>query len=420
MRTHINNLLESRTACEQEDIADPLYHWQDEFQLPQDLIYLDGNSLGPLPKRALKYLEQAIQKEWAEDLITSWNRAGWWNLPETLGEFIAPLIGAASGQVIVSDSTSLNIYKAVHAALRLRPERTVIVSEADSFPTDLYIMEGVASTRQNMQRRLLGTDGNSLAELLDDQVAVVSLSHVNYRTGELLPIAELVKQTHAAGALFVLDTCHSAGILPVELDRWGVDFAVGCTYKYLNGGPGSPAFIYVAKQHQQEAVNPLSGWWGHARPFAFEENYQAAEGILRFRTGTQPILAFRGLQAGLEIAQEADIHQVRIKSQRLTQLFIELVKMRCGNFGITLQSPTDPEKRGSQVALHCLNGFAVIQALSARKIIADFRAPGTMRFGFAPLYLRYTDVWDAAEALFEVLETEEWRKECFQQKAAVT
>ena len=420
MPINIAYLPESRSACEKEDAIDPLRSWQDAFNLPQDLIYLDGNSLGAMPKKALEQLEQTIRNEWAEDLITSWNKAGWWKLPETLGELIAPVVGAASGQVIISDSTSLNIYKSIHAALGLRQKRTVVVSEADSFPTDLYIMEGVAATRKNIQRRLLGNDGNTLDELLDDQVAVVSVSHVNYRTGEILPIAELVQQTHDAGALFVLDTCHSAGVLPVELDQWGVDFAVGCTYKYLNGGPGSPAFIYVAKRHQNEAVNPLSGWWGHARPFEFEENFHAAEGIRRFQTGTQPVLSLRGLQAGLEIAQEVDLQQVRKKSQRLTQLFIELIESGCRNFGVTLQSPTDHDKRGSQVTLHFENGFAVIQALIARKIIADFREPGSMRFGFAPLYLRYTDVWDAAEALDDVLKTEEWREERFRQKHEVT
>ena len=420
MQMNITYLSESRSACEKEDVTDPLRNWQDAFNLPQDLIYLDGNSLGAMPKKALEQLEQTIRNEWAEDLITSWNKAGWWKLPETLGELIAPVVGAASGQVIISDSTSLNIYKSIHAALGLRQKRTVVVSEADSFPTNLYIMDGVAATRKNIQRRLLGKDGNTLDELLDDQVAVVSFSHINYRTGEILPIAELVQQTHDAGALFVLDTCHSAGVLPVELDQWGVDFAVGCTYKYLNGGPGSPAFIYVAKRHQKEAVNPLSGWWGHARPFEFEENFHAAEGIRRFQTGTQPILSLRGLQAGLEIAQEVDLQQVRKKSQRLTQLFIELIESGCRNYGVTLQSPTDHDKRGSQVTLHFENGFAVIQALIARKIIADFREPGSMRFGFAPLYLRYTDVWDAAEALEDVLKTEEWKEDRFRQKHEVT
>ena len=420
MSINISTLLESRTACEKADEVDPLHNRREEFHLPQGLIYLDGNSLGPMPKMALKHLEQAIRNEWAEELVSSWNNAGWWELPQILGEMIAPVVGAASGQIIVSDSTSLNLYKTVHASLALSQGRNIMVSEVDSFPTDLYILEGITSTQQNIQRRLVGIDGDSLEELLDDNVAVVTLSHVNYRTGEILPIEELVKKTHEAGALFILDTSHSAGVLPVELDKWGVDFAVGCTYKYLNGGPGSPAFMYVAKRHHQVAINPLSGWWGHARPFAFEKDFQAAEGILSFQTGTQPILSLRGLQAGLEIAQVKDIQLVRKKSQRLTQLFLELVESRFGNYGVTLQSPTDPEKRGSQVALHCLNGFAVIQALIARKIIADFRAPGIMRFGFAPLYLRYTDVWDAAEALTDVLKTEEWREERFQQKNEVT
>ena len=420
MSSNISALPDSRAACEKEDAVDSLRGIRDEFFLPQNLIYLDGNSLGPIPKKAFELLEQTIRNEWAKDLITSWSKAGWWELPETLGELIAPVVGAASGQVVVSDSTSLNLFKTINAALGLCPERTILVSEAESFPTDLYILEGITSTQQNIQRRLLGIDGNSLDELLDDQVAVVTFSHVNYRTGELLPVAELVQKTHKAGALFILDTCHSAGVLQVELDRWNVDFAVGCTYKYLNGGPGSPAFVYVAKKHQKEAVNPLSGWWGHARPFAFEQDFHAAEGIRRFRTGSQPVLSLRGLQAGLEIAQEVDLQQVLKKSQRLTQLFIQLVEYRCRNFGVTLQSPTDPNKRGSQVALHFENGFAVIQALIARKIIADFREPGTMRFGFAPLYLRYTEVWDAAEALYDVLQTEEWREERFRQKHEVT
>ncbi|MEC9360198.1 MAG: kynureninase [SAR324 cluster bacterium] len=420
MSINISTLLESRTACEKADAVDPLGNWRENFYLPQGLIYLDGNSLGPMPKKALKHLEQAIKNEWSEELINSWKNAGWWELSQTLGEMIAPVVGAASGQLIVSDSTSLNLYKTVHAALGMSHGRNVVVSEADSFPTDLYILEGIISSQQNIQRRLIGKDGDSLDELLDENVAVVTLSHVNYRSGELLPIEELVKKTHEAGALFVLDTCHSAGVLSVELDRWGVDFAVGCTYKYLNGGPGSPAYLYVAKRHQESAVNPLSGWWGHARPFAFEKDFKAAEGILKFQTGTQPILSLRGLQAGLEIAKVADLNMVRKKSQCLTQLFLELVEKRYGNYGVTLQSPNDPEKRGSQVALHYANGFPVIQALIARKIIADFRAPGIMRFGFAPLYLRYTDVWDAAEALNEVLKTEEWREERFQQKHQVT
>ena len=420
MSINISTLLESRTACKKADEVDPLRNRREEFHLPQGLIYLDGNSLGPMPKKSLEHLEQAIRSEWAEELVRSWNKAGWWELPQTLGEMIAPVVGAASGQLIVSDSTSLNLYKTVHAALALSQGRNVLVSEADSFPTDLYILEGITSTQQNIQRRLVGIDGDSLEELLDDNVAVVTLSHVNYRTGEILPIEELVTKTHEIGALFILDTCHSAGVLPVELDKWGVDFAVGCTYKYLNGGPGSPAFVYVAKRHQQAAVNPLSGWWGHARPFAFEKDFQAAKGILSFQTGTQPILSLRGLQAGLEIAQATDLQMVRKKSLRLTQLFLEQVESRLGNYGVTLQSPTDPEKRGSQVALHYSNGFAVIQALIARKIIADFRAPGIMRFGFAPLYLRYTDVWDAAEALTDVLKTEEWREERFLQKHEVT
>ena len=416
----VTELTQSRAACEQADAADPLRSWRDRFHLLKGLIYLDGNSLGPMPRTATKYLEQTIHREWAEDLISSWNKAGWWELPETLGERLAPVLGTTKGQVVVVDSVSVNLFKAVHAALKLRSGRTVIVSEAEGFPTDLYMLEGIVGAQHGVVRRLLGKDGDTFEELLDDKVAVVVVSHANYRTGELLPIAELAEKTHAAGALLVVDVCHTAGAVPIQCDEWGIDFAVGCTYKYLNGGPGSPAFLYVAKQHQEQATNPLPGWCGHARPFAFELGYEAAAGISRFRTGTQPILAFRGAQAGLEIAGAADMELVREKSQRLTQLFAELAVAWLTEHGVTLASPRDPERRGSQIALYFEEGYSVIQALIARKIVADFRAPGLMRFGFAPLYLRYTDVWDAAVALQEVLTSGEWRDERFQQQSAVT
>ena len=420
MKINISNLLESRKACEQEDKKEPLNNWRSEFIIPKGLIYLDGNSLGPMPKKAFGEMKNAVLNEWAEELTNSWRNAGWWELPETLGELIAPVVGASSGQIIVSDSTSINLFKSVMAALSLRPERTVIIGEADSFPTDLYILEGIKTYNNKIRRRVFEIDGKSLEELLDEQVAVVVLSHVNYRTGELLPINELVEKTHNAGALFVLDLCHSAGVLPVELDLWEVDFAVGCTYKYLNGGPGSPAFLYVANKNQNNAVNPLPGWWAHARPFSFEKDFQASEGIQSFQTSTQPILSLRGLQSGLEIAKAVNIKLVRKKSLQLTQLFIDLVKKFSKKYNLTIKTPNNPEERGSQVAIHYENGFSVIQALIKRKIIADYRDPGIMRFGFSPLYLSFTDIWDTVQALADILKTEEWRNGNFSRKHEVT
>jgi len=416
----VTELTQSRAACEQADAADPLRSWREKFHLPEGLIYLDGNSLGPLPKAARADLQQTIEQEWAEDLIVSWNKAGWWELPGTLGEVLAPVLGAAAGQTVVVDSVSLNLFKVVHAALQLRPGRKVIVSEADGFPTDLYMLEGISGANPGVERRLLGRDGETFEELLDEQVAVVVVSHVNFRTGEILDIAELAKKVHAAGALLVVDVCHTAGVVPIECDAWELDFVVGCTYKYLNAGPGAPAFLYAARRHLAEALNPLPGWWSHARPFAFEGDYAPVAGIKRFCTGTQPILSFRGSQAGLEIAAQADLGQVREKSQRLTQLFLELSKRWLAEFGVGVVSPEAPELRGSQVSLYFENGFPVVRALIARKIIGDFRPPGLMRFGFAPLYLRHTDVWDAATALREVLASGEWQDERFQEPSAVT
>jgi len=420
MKKFASNSPKSKKDCEKEDKEDDLRNWRSKFQIPKGLIYLDGNSLGPMPKKAYSEMKKATRNEWAEELTRSWIKAGWWELPETLGELIAPVVGATSGQIIVSDTTSLNLFKSINAALSIRPTRSVIIAEADSFPTDLYVLEGITSSNKKIRRRLLGIDGESLEELLDDQVAAVIFSHVNYRTGELLPIEKLVEKTHKAGAVFILDVCHSAGVLPVKLDLWDVDFAVGCTYKYLNGGPGSPAFLYVSKKNQKNAVNPIPGWWGHARPFAFEKYFQASKGIQGFLTSTQPILSLRGLQAGLEIAKSVDIRLVRKKSQRLTQLFIFLVKRLCKKYNITIITPNNPEKRGSQVALYFENGFSVIQALINRKIIADYRNPGIMRFGFAPLYLSFKDVWDTVQALNEILKTEEWRSEIFSRKHEVT
>jgi len=402
------------------DAADPLLPLREQFLRAEGEVYLDGNSLGMASGAALDALRLAAREEWTRDLIRSWNTAGWFDLPVELGNRIGRLIGAASGQVVVADTTSINIYKALHAAIGLRPGRNVIVAEAGSFPTDLYIAEGVISTLPGVTMRLEGRDADRIEDLLDQDVAAVLVNHVNYKTGALRDMAALTRAIHDAGAVAIWDLCHSAGALPVELDAAGADFAVGCTYKYLNGGPGSPAFIYVAARHLAEARQPLSGWWGHARPFAFETGFDGDPGIRRFQCGTQPILSLRALQGALEIWDEVDMHRLREKSVALTELFIRLVEGLCAGHGLVLESPRDPALRGSQVAFAHDHAYEIMQALIERGVIGDFRAPSTLRFGFTPLYLSHADVAHAARVLADVLESGLWREPRFAVRGAVT
>jgi len=409
-----------RVSVDAMDDADPLRSMRDRFSLPEGIIYLDGNSLGPASRSVFRELELAAKQEWGEGLIRSWNAAGWFDLPVELGDRIGRLIGAAPGQTVVCDTTSINIYKALHAAMGLRPGRSTIVAENDSFPTDLYMAEGVISTLPGTRLLLEGVDAPTIEELIDEGVGVVLINHVNYRSGRLCDMAALTRKAHDAGALVVWDLCHSAGALPVDLDGADVDFAVGCTYKYLNGGPGAPAFIYIAERHQADARQPLSGWWGHARPFAFEPRFDAGVGIRKFQCGTQPILSLRALKAALDIWEEVDMEEVREKSIKLTDLFIRLVEARCGSFGFSLESPREGAERGSQVSFAHDHAYQIMQALIARGVIGDFRAPSTLRFGFTPLYLRYRDVLHAVEVLEEVLRTEAWKEERFTIRAAVT
>jgi kynureninase len=407
-------------AIEAMDAADVLRPMRDRFILPEGLIYLDGNSLGAASPAAFGELQKAATLEWGQGLIGSWNKAGWFDMPVELGDQIGRLIGAAPGQTVVCDTTSINIYKALHAAMGLRAGRPVIVAEGGSFPTDLYMAEGVASTRPDAVLRLEGVDASTIEELIDEQVAVVLVNHVNYKSGELRDMAALTKRAHDAGALVVWDLCHTAGALPVDLDGAGADFAVGCTYKYLNGGPGSPAFIYVAERHLANAHQPLSGWWGHARPFAFEQGYAADSGIRRFQCGTQPILSLRALKGALDIWNDVDMYALRAKSIALTDLFIQLVEARCAGHGLTLESPRDGTRRGSQVSFMHDSAYQIMQALIARGVVGDFRAPSTMRFGFTPLYIGYRDVWRAVDVLEDILRTGAWRDERFAVRAAVT
>lgn len=407
-------------AVDAMDAADPLRGYRDQFALAEGLIYLDGNSLGAASMAAFAELETAAKEEWGRDLIKSWNTAGWFQLPLELGDRVGRLIGAAPGQTVVCDTTSLNIYKALHAAMSLRPGRNVIVAEAASFPTDLYVAEGVASTRPGTELRLEGIDAERIEDLIDSKVAVVLVNHVNYKSGELRDMAALTKKAHDAGAVIVWDLCHSAGALPVDLDGANVDFAVGCTYKYLNGGPGSPAFVYAAKRHHDSIVQPLSGWWGHARPFAFEHRFAAGSGMLRFLCGTQPVLSLRALKGALDIWETVDMPALREKSLALTDLFIRLVEERCGKYGVELETPRDRTLRGSQVSFVHKGAYEVMQALIERGVIGDFRAPSTMRFGFTPLYVGYRDLFDAVNVLEDILRTETWRDARFAVRGAVT
>ena len=409
----------TRDDCVARDAADPLAAHRDEFVLPEGVIYLDGNSLGALPARTAAHLQHVVTEEWGQGLIRSWNDAGWFDKPRTLGDGVGRLIGAGPGQVVVCDSTSVNLFKALAAALALRPGRDVVVGDRDNFPTDLYMMQGATGALGGYEQRLVAAGGLQLADVLDESVAAVVLTHVDYRTGRMYDMAAVTAQVQAAGALMIWDLCHSVGALPVDLDGCGADFAVGCTYKYVNGGPGAPAFVYVASRHQDAATQPLSGWHGHADPFAFTPDYEPAPGITRFLVGTPHLLSYAGLEASLDIWDRVDLTELRTKSLALTDLFIELVEARVGEH-VEVVTPRDHAVRGSQVSLRHEDGYAPMQALIERGVIGDFRAPDLMRFGFTPLYVGYADVWDAVDVLTDVLTSGMWREPRYATRHAVT
>lgn len=413
-------LVPDLTQIKAMDAEDTLAPLRDEFILPADMIYLDGNSLGAATHAALKELQKAATHEWSQDLIKSWNKAGWFDMPITLGDRIGKLIGAASGQTVVCDTTSTNIYKLLHTALSMRPDRSVIVAEGASFPTDLYVAQGVISVMPGTNLRLEGVDAPDIESLIDESVAVVLVNHVNYQSGTLRDMAALTQKAHAAGALIIWDLCHSAGALPVELDQSAADFAVGCTYKYLNGGPGAPAFIYAAQHLHDNIRQPLSGWWGHARPFAFEQNYQAGSGMKQFLCGTQPVLSLRALKGSLDTWDKVDLSAVRTKSIALTDLFVQLVEDKCARYGLELISERDGSKRGSQISFSHPHSYEIMQALIDRGVVGDFRAPSSMRFGFTPLYTSYLDVWQAVEILVKILADGTWQASKYAIRTAVT
>ena len=412
----------TRDDCLALDRQDPLASLRPLFDMEradrEALIYLDGNSLGALPKAAAGRIAQVVEDEWGTGLIRSWNSAGWITLAQRIGDKIATLIGARPGEVIVADSTSVNLHKALDAAIwSAGAGRKRIVSERTNFPTDLYIAEALADERG---MELVLVDEQDIVSQLDDRLAILMLTQVDYRTGRLHGMAELTRAAQKAGAIVVWDLAHSAGALPVDLHHADVDFAVGCGYKYLNGGPGAPAFIWAhprhtAKMDREGWRQPLSGWLGHAAPFDFSADYRPAPGIQRFVCGTPPVLSLAALECGVDTVLAANrvggMTVIREKSIALTALFIELVEARCANHGFTLVTPRDAERRGSQVAISPPdNGYAIMQALIARGVIGDFRAPDILRFGFTPLYTRFIDVWGAVERLTQVMTSAEWRE----------
>ena len=425
----------SQQDCRQRDAQDPLRTLRDLFDLPPGVIYLDGNSLGALPRAVPARVAQVVAQQWGQDLIKSWNSAGWFALPRRVGDRIAPLIGAGGGEVVATDTTSINLYKVLSAALNIAaqdaPGRRTIVSERSNFPTDLYIAEALCRERGCTLKLI---EPHEVAASLTPDVAVLMLTHVNYRTGALHDMAAITAAAHAAGALVVWDLCHSAGAVPVDLSGAQADFAVGCGYKYLNGGPGAPAFVWVQPRHVARCWQPLAGWWGHAQPFAFTPDYQPAMDITRYQCGTQPIVSLSALDCALDVFAAAEklggMAALRAKSLALTDLFIDAVEALCPG-AFTLVTPRAHARRGSQVcltptdALPAGSAYAIVQALIARGVIGDFRAgdaqqPDILRFGFTPLYLSFDNVLGAAQALAEVVRTREYAQARFHHKQAVT
>jgi len=398
------------------DATDSLAFARERFRLPDGVIYLDGNSLGALPAATSLALRRTVEQQWGKDLIASWNKHDWINWPTTIAEKLAPIIGAQPSELLIADSTSVCLFKLLAAAAKARPERRTIITQRGNFPTDTYVAEGVAD--------LLGIDlkavpADKVRKALNRDTAVLTLTHVDYRSASVHDMRAINDAAHAAGALTVWDLSHTAGAIEVDLNGAGCDLAVGCGYKYLNGGPGAPAFIFIAEGLQDKLRSPLQGWMGHAEPFAFDDSYRPAQGIERFLTGTPSILALAALYVGLSTFDGVSMRDLQDKSRKLSQLFIEQVEARCGS-SVRLASPREPESRASHVVFAHENGYAVMQALIARGVIGDFRAPDLMRFGFAPLYNSFAEMVRAAEILGEIIETREWDQPRFHERAKVT
>ncbi|MBB2494430.1 kynureninase [Aquipseudomonas ullengensis] len=407
----------TREHFERLDRDDPLSACRARFDLPEGEIYLDGNSLGAMPAHVPARIEKVLKEEWAHGLIRSWNDADWYPAPQRTGAKIAKLIGAQAHEVIVADSTSINLFKVLVAATRMQPGRKVILAEKGNFPTDVYIAAGVAELT-GCELRCVEPD--EVLDALNDSVAILSLTQVNFKSGRRYDMAAITARAHEVGALVVWDLCHSAGAMPIELNGANADFAVGCGYKYLNGGPGAPAFVFVAERHIAHVRQPLTGWHGHAKPFDFTHEYAPHPTIDRMLVGTAPQLGVLALEAALEVFEGVDMQVLRKKSVALCDLFIQLCDEQLLGLGVELRTPRDAEQRGSQVSLAHAEAYPVMQALIARGVVGDFRAPDILRFGFTPLYTRYVDVWDSVEALREILHSAEWNRPEFIARKSVT
>ncbi len=407
----------TRTHFETLDQDDSLAPMRNEFSLQDGLIYLDGNSLGVLPKATAAHISEVIQQQWGVDLIRSWNCHQWMQKPTELGDKVGHLVGAEAGQMLVCDTTSINIFKLAAAAVKMRPGRTKLITETGNFATDLYLLQGLAKLL-GYQVQVVALPRHEVLDAIDDDTALVLLTHVHFKTGAMWDMSTVTELAQQKGALMMWDLSHSVGAMPIALDKVNADLAVGCTYKYLNGGPGSPAFVYVAKRHLSQFEQPLTGWLGHAKPFAFEDDYQGAAGIQQAMCGTPPVLANAALEVALDVMLTVDMHQVRRKSKHMGNLFIELIQQRCPWFEVG--SPVSDEQRGSHVSIIHNQGYAIIQALIERNIVGDFRAPDNLRFGFTPLYLKYVDLWDTVDALVDIMTNELWNQPKFLTQNAVT
>jgi kynureninase len=408
-----------RETCQSFDRQDPLAAFREEFALPEGVIYLDGNSLGALPRQTVARLNQVVVEEWGSGLIRSWNAARWIEAPRRIGDKIARLIGAQPGEVIVADSTSVNLFKLLAGALRLQPGRHFILTETSNFPTDLYIAQGLVELLDG-NHALRVVERQKLEDAIDGSVAVVMLTHVDYASGEIHDMRRVTQAAHRYGALMLWDLSHSAGAVPVDLNAAKVDLAIGCGYKYLNGGPGAPAYLFVAGALQEVMRSPLSGWMGHEAPFAFEPEYRPADGIARQLAGSPPILSMLALEVAIDQWLRVDQAEARRKSMALGDLFIRLIDETCRDLGLTVASPRDATRRGSQVALRHEEAYRVMRALIDNRVIGDFRTPDLMRFGFAPLYTRYVDVFDAVRCLREVLMSRAWQRPEYATRLTVT
>lgn len=409
--------------CQQWDAEDELANLKSQFDLPQGVIYLDGNSLGAKPIKAMDCAQQVINQQWGTDLINSWNKAGWWDLPVRLGNKIGQLVGARENETVVTDTTSMNLFKVLATAIGIQqqhPTRKTIIAERDSFPTDLYMIEGFMALINQGYKLQLIDQPEDLPLYLDEQTAVVVLSHVNYRTGYLHDMAAVNQQAHAQGALIIWDLCHSIGAVPIDLNGSNSDFAIGCTYKYLNGGPGSPAMLWVHSRYQTAFNQPLSGWWGHAKPFAMDVSYTPADNVRRYLCGTQPIVSMSLVECGVDIFLQTDMQALRQKSLRLTDVLIQLLEQECAGYDLTLITPREHLHRGSHISVRHPHGYAIVQALIARGVIGDYREPEVIRLGVTPLYLSFCDIWQAVQHLKQVLVSQEWAQPQFQTRQQVT